>query len=124
MRLRTSLIAATLATAFGLGLAVATQACSSTTAGSSDQAGNEAACMHICQCEAGGDVTTCDQECSNAFGSTSFSGFSSFSGSSLSLSYAGGSYDYSVADQQCASCFATAPCADIVNGTACPAPCQ
>lgn len=116
-------------TGFGLALALATQACSSSSApapkdAATDPATNEAACMHICQCEAGSDTTTCDEECSNAFGSTSFSGFSSFSGSSLSLSYAGGSFDYSVADQLCASCFATAPCADIVNGTACTSPCQ
>jgi hypothetical protein len=122
MRPVASLAAASLFAGCAVALALAVHACGSGTA--SKDSLNEAACMHICQCEAGSDVTTCNEECSNAFGSTSFPGFSSYSDGSLSLSYAGGSYDYSIADQQCASCFATAPCADIVNGTACPSPCQ
>jgi hypothetical protein len=106
----------------GIGVIVVAQACGSSSTEPS-QADVVAACMHICQCEAGAsDPSFCDMQCTSAQpgGSLSSSGFPS----SLSLSFSGGSFDYTAADQACAKCFATAACSDIINGTACPGPCQ
>jgi len=103
---------------FWIGIVLACQACSSSSSGPT-QAEVAAACMHICQCEAGTPDPTCQTDCTTGPGTTSSNSLSS-SVSSIGISSGG----LTTVDQACVDCFTTAACTDIVNGTACTSTCQ